>query len=154
MPEELPTTDFVVNRLCAARMEAAIKMLEAKLEDLDRRTTSSFGERDRAFMAYQAATEKATQIAVIAVDRRLEAMNEFRTQLKDQAAGFFTRTEHEAYQKVVDADLRLLRESRAELRGKATQSSVTITFVLAAIGVIFGAVSMMLDIFAKVHVAP
>jgi hypothetical protein len=83
-----------------------------------------------------AALEKATEVSAAQLERRLEGMNEFRAQLKDQAAGFFPRSEHEIYTKKVDDDIRLLRESKAMLEGKASQLSVNITLFVAVIGII------------------
>lgn len=49
------------------------------------------------------AIEKATTLASNAMDKRLEGMNEFRNQLKDQAALFLTRVEYEAkYQQLYE----------------------------------------------------
>ena len=42
-----------------------------------------------------AALEKASNLAAEALEVRLHSMNEFRTQLKDQAASFVRREEHE-----------------------------------------------------------
>jgi len=42
-----------------------------------------------------AALEKASILAAEALEVRLHSMNEFRTQLKDQAASFVRRDEHE-----------------------------------------------------------
>ena len=42
-----------------------------------------------------AALEKASNLAAEALEVRLHSMNEFRSQLKDQAASFVRREEHE-----------------------------------------------------------
>ena len=42
-----------------------------------------------------AAIEKASNLAAEVLEVRLHSMNEFRTQLKDQAASFVRREEHE-----------------------------------------------------------
>ena len=42
-----------------------------------------------------AALEKASNLAAEVLEVRLHSMNEFRTQLKDQAASFVRREEHE-----------------------------------------------------------
>jgi hypothetical protein len=108
------------------------------------------------------------------MERRLEAMNEFRSALQDQSRLFFTRSEHEAFLKSIDsdmrsvrenlagvyprveheayiksveADLRTLREFRANLEGKASQSSVTISLILAAISLLTGITSVIIAVF-------
>jgi predicted phage gp36 major capsid-like protein len=66
------------------------------------------------------AIEVSTKEAKGDMSQRLESMNEFRTQLKEQASHFITRIE---YDKMIE-DIRELRESRAELSGKASVASV------------------------------
>ena len=68
------------------------------------------------------------------LEKRLESMNEFRLQLKDQAGTFFTKNEHEVYMSSVEKDLRVLRESKANLEGKASQSSVNVALIISLLG--------------------
>lgn len=49
--------------------------------------------------------DKAAALDRAQLDRRLELMNEFRSQLKDQAAGFYTRGEQKAFETDVQARL-------------------------------------------------
>jgi len=110
-----------------------------------------------------AAQEKAVTLASNTLSIRLDLMNEFRSQLRDQAATFFPRIEHDIYMNKVgddmkrmhnehtlfvakgehnilhtklDDDIRLLRESRASLEGKASEKFVAFTMVIAVIGII------------------
>ena len=78
------------------------------------------------------ALETATSLAKEAMERRLESMNEFRAQLKDQSFTFVTRREHD----LVLADLQSLRESRSRVEGKADQTSVEWVRWLAIVGII------------------
>ena len=80
-------------------------------------------------------TKASSEVSAAMLEKRLESMNEFRLQLKDQAGTFFTRNEHEVYMTSVEKDLRVLRESKAMLEGKATQTAVNISTVIAIIGV-------------------
>jgi len=86
--------------------------------------------------------EKATETATAEMDRRLEGMNEFRAQLDKQAGHFITRAEHEfvikeltnkadksAFENQVK-EIESLRLSRAELQGKASQTTVFIGYAL------------------------
>ena len=61
----------------------------------------------------------------------------------------FSRSEHEVYQKSVEADLRVLRESRAELQGKASQSNLNVTFFIAMLGAAVAGVDMILRMVGK-----
>jgi len=117
---------------------------------LEKSTSAAALALERSTAAAALALEKSTVATVLSIEKRLEGMNEFGAALQDQASGFFTKAEHSAYQKVVDSDLRILRESRAELKGKASQASLNITFVLAAIGAISGLVAVILDFISKV----
>ena len=116
------------------------------------------------------ALEKATEIAASGMDKRLEGMNEFRNQLKDQTFTFitrneiltiinrmnddlkilreqnselFTRKEHQTYLEKTDSDIRLLRESKANLEGKASQTSVNISLAIAVMSVILALMSLI-----------
>lgn len=107
--------------------------------------------------------EKATTIAAAGMDKRLEGMNEFREQLRDQTstfitrneheiivlritediknikafdASFFTRAEHQIYREKTENDIRILRESKATLDGKASQLSTNIALILAIAGLL------------------
>ena len=108
-----------------------------------------------------AALKESTTIAKIANDERLERMNEFRDTLKDQAGTFVTMNEVKLNMQKIDSqlvnirneyclrfdkvetDLRSLRESRAELRGKADQSQVNISLLIGVIGIIFGIIGII-----------
>ena len=103
-------------------------------------------------MEYRFAAEKETRQGLAnSMEKRLEAMNEFRAALQDQAQKFFTRPEHEVYMKTVESDLRTLREFRANLEGKASQSSVTIALVLSAISILIGISGVVVSIFRTAH---
>jgi hypothetical protein len=98
--------------------------------------------------------ELSTGLAKTEMERRLDAMNEFRATLKDQAYTFITRHEFSiTFDKISDDinllrnskanaetvnsladDVRLLRESKAKLEGRASQTSVMIAYALAGIG--------------------
>ena len=82
--------------------------------------------------------DKALGIALDSLNKRLEGMNEFRESLKDQSAKFVTRIEYEAEAGRLKEDIRVLRESKAKLEGKADMSSVYIAYVISAIGIIIG----------------
>ena len=92
-------------------------------------------------------TRASSEVSAAMLEKRLESMNEFRLQLKDQAGTFFTRNEHSAYMTSVEKDLRILRESKATLEGKATSLSVNISTTIAIIGVILAILSFFRGTF-------
>ena len=92
-------------------------------------------------------TRASSEVSAAMLEKRLESMNEFRLQLKDQAGTFFTRQEHGLYVTSVEKDLRMLRESKATLEGKATSLSVNISTTIAIIGVILAILSFFRGTF-------
>jgi hypothetical protein len=78
------------------------------------------------------------------MDKRLEGMNEFRNQLKDQSTMFFTKAEHEQFGKRIEDDIRSLRESRASLEGKASQNSVLMAYVISGVSIIITIIAKFL----------
>jgi len=113
--------------------------------------------------------EKATTIAAQSMEKRLEGMNEFRDALRDQTANllprmeydlnqkrteedisllrakeaiFLNRTEHEILHNKLLDDIRDLRESRAYLDGKASQTSVIISTIIAIVSIIVSAIAL------------
>ena len=89
------------------------------------------------------AAEKAVSLASSTLSARLDLMNEFRAQLKDQAAGHYSRAEHEVYVKSIDKDIRELREAKALLEGKASQNAVNFSTIMALLGVLLSAVALL-----------
>ena len=86
--------------------------------------------------------EKGNILTKSEMDRRLEGMNEFRRQLDKQANTFITRIEHDS---VCDR-IKSLELSRAELSGKASQSSVITTTIIASLGILIGVIGLVLAI--------
>jgi predicted sugar kinase len=92
-------------------------------------------------------TKASSEVSAAMLEKRLESMNEFRLQLKDQAGTFYTKGEHEVYMSSVEKDLRMLRESKATLEGKASQTSVTVALIISGLGLIAGLVSTFKPLF-------
>lgn len=65
--------------------------IEALIVALRQETASSFASVRREFDATDRTAKEATDKANSAMDKRLDHMNEFRDQLRDQAAKFVTR---------------------------------------------------------------
>ena len=88
---------------------------------------------------------KATMAAdKAALDHRLNSMNEIRQALTDLSGTMFTRNEHDVYSTSVEKDLRALRESRAELSGKASQRTAGVGLLLAVAAVVISALDLIL----------
>lgn len=101
------------------------------------------------------ALDKALELAQKTNDIRLAGMNEFRDAMNDQSGKFITRIEADAHREKSVAEIRLeLSSICAEVKilnaymnneqGKATQSSVYIAYIVAAIGIILSVVGILL----------
>lgn len=164
--------------------DAKISGIQKSLEDLDKRFAAAIisTEKTAVLLADTTRTtaqmladaqQKATDIAAISLDKRLNTMNEFRQTISDQAASYYTRQEHDtwvkgievdlktmrenfyskeqhdSYAKGVENDLRMLRESRAEVGGMAKASQVYFSMIMASVGAICGIVSLVLHYVVK-----
>jgi chromosome segregation ATPase len=106
--------------------------------------------------------KEATRLAKENVDTRLNTMNEFRGQLKDQANTFIPRLEyqvqHESLEQRIeeqrksisnridaqDKEIKTLTSAKDRLDGKASQNSVFIAYGIGIIGLIIAVVSIFL----------
>jgi hypothetical protein len=80
------------------------------------------------------------------LDKRLDSMNEFRSALVDREIHYMTRSEHELSAKLIEADVRALREAAARAEGKASQSNLIITFLIAIVGSATGIINLVINI--------
>lgn len=92
------------------------------------------------------AMERAVDKASASMEKRLEGMNEFRSQLKEQASRFITREEMQATFKSMSEDIKSLNQSRAVLEGKASQNSVVGAFIFSAIGLLMGIIGIVISV--------
>ena len=89
------------------------------------------------------AAERAIVDAKVSMDYRLGLMNEFRGLVNDMAKNALTRSEYQLHHERVIEDIRSLRESRAELSGKASTKSVFFAGAIAAVGVLLSVISLV-----------
>lgn len=164
--------------------DAKLAGVQQSIADLDKRFVLAIASAEKTAVLLAETTKttaqlladaqaKATDIAAISLDKRLDVMNEFRATISDQAASYYTRQEHEtwarsievdlkavrenfytksehdAYAKGVEGDLRTLRESRAELQGMAKVSQVYFSMAIGIIGAICGIISIILHYVVK-----
>ena len=88
--------------------------------------------------------EKSTDLATSVLDKRLDSMNEFRQALKDQQLTFVSKTEYQISHHRVVEDIKMLREAKANLEGKASMTSVIIAYIIGIIGIILGIVRLFM----------
>lgn len=94
--------------------------------------------------------DKATGVALDSLNKRLEGMNEFRDSLKDQATRLVSKAEYENSHLRLEEDIRSLRESRAEIMGKASKDDVRASEKLANRAILIGAVSAVIAAIAVI----
>ena len=90
-----------------------------------------------------AAIEKAIEIALAALDKRLDGMNEIREAMRDQSGYFISRKEVELQLDKISADITALKEYRAEAKGKASMLSVAISALLGIAGIVIGVIGLL-----------
>lgn len=87
------------------------------------------------------AIERATALALDANEKRLDGMNEFRATLNDQSKKFALQTDYLNLRE----DVQGLRETRAEMAGKASQQSVLISYLISAVAIFMNIATLYKD---------
>jgi uncharacterized protein YhaN len=95
--------------------------------------------------------DKAMEKSEDRLDIRLESMNEWRSQMKDQTSTFITKNEVllsigslSARIEELSKAIHELEIDRAKLEGKADQKSLMYTAIASAIGLLLSAISLIL----------
>jgi hypothetical protein len=88
--------------------------------------------------------EEARRLALAAMDKRLDGMNELREALRDQRATYFTKESHELYQKQIELEIRSLQDFKLTLDTKASTKSVNLATGLAVGGFVISSISFVL----------
>lgn len=100
------------------------EFLEQQLESIDRTT------RDKAAV----------------MDKRLEGMNELRGAMKDQALLYAEKKDLYAVKESLEKDVRMLRESKAELHGKSSQTAIIVAVIFSILSITLTAVGLFMKI--------
>ena len=95
------------------------------------------------------AISTSTKLAAESLEKRLENMNEFRELVNDQQKTFLTKSEYDIHHGTLVNDIRVLRESKALLEGKASQNSVYLAYLISALGLIIAIIGLTHEIFTK-----
>jgi len=103
-------------------LRVQIAVLQNKIEELEKRLIEGVIQRD-----------KAINNAANSVDKRLESMNEFRSQLKDQSSTFVTKEYYDGAHKDLSGQIELLKLYQANQEGRmwmfGTAIGVFVTFI-------------------------
>lgn len=100
-------------------------------------------DMQRHYDARLQAIRDATDSALEANERRLTSMNEFREQLRDQAARLVGREEVTLMIAKLQGEVRTLEIFRTTVEAKASQSSVTIAQLIGIVGIVLAIISLV-----------
>jgi len=84
--------------------------------------------------------DKAAKVSRDALEKRLDALNEIRSAMRDQTSTLATKVELEGPLR----DLRSLCEWRSSMEGKASQSSVNTAMLLSIVGTLLAILGLIL----------
>jgi hypothetical protein len=137
------------DRQSAAAFAAQQKAVDAALAAQDKATAAAFSAAEKAVASALAAQEKATAAAFQAAnaavskaelsnEKRLDSVNEFRAQLKDQAGTLATRAEVQVQVKSISDKLESLSVSQTEMRSRSEGAANLWTIIAAAVGLLVG----------------
>ena len=121
-------------------------MTEREVVSLKEYFERRLDEQRAYFEAKLEAVDKTMREATESLNKRLEGMNEFRSALKDQNVTFLSRNEYFAQHEKLEADIRVLRESKAMLEGKASQQAVNVSTIIGIAGLLVGVVALIIHI--------
>lgn len=134
--------DFFVEKLTALEKstESARAALEKNVETarsaLEKNTETARSALEKNTELARSSLEKNTEVSRLALEKRLDSMTEFREALKDQANSFITRIEMNLIMGKLEADIRVLRESKASGDGAASLKTAAIATGIAVVGAI------------------
>jgi hypothetical protein len=101
----------------------------------------------REFLEQQLETiDRSTRDKATAMEKRLEGMNELRGAMKDQALLFAERKDLFAVKESLEKDVRMLRESKAELHGKSSQTAIIVAVIFSILSITLTAVGLFMKI--------
>lgn len=102
--------------------------------------------QDEAVKAALASAKEAVTKAEIAIEKRFDAANQFRSQLSDQAHSFIPRSEHAAITERLMQDVQELKDRMNSFAGEARGSQLSkgnYYAALAGVGSILGIVILL-----------
>ena len=101
------------------------------------------GEFEKRALLCKQEMEKQTEFARLGIEKRLDGMNEFRNSLKDQSLTFPTKNEISVILTRLEEDVRSLRETRAELAGKASNMAMWGAYIFNVITIIIAIIALI-----------
>jgi hypothetical protein len=94
---------------------------------------------DRLFTEKQTAMDRVS----CAMDKRLDLMNEFRLQLKDQAAQLMPRSEYSAKHEMLLVEVRRIQSCLDKAEGKASAKSLIFVAAMSLAGLLVSIIALL-----------
>jgi hypothetical protein len=133
-------TDSERNDVAIAELRARLDSERELAKERDRRYEDRFTAMDEKTGLALTSSEKAVAKAETATEKRFDAVNEFRGQLKDQAATLLPRAEADAKFNSIDKDMEELKKTIALSQGRSSGFTaswgIAISVALLAIALI------------------
>ena len=134
-----------------AALASAEKAVAAALVAQDKATAAAFAAQGKATDAAFAAANEAVKTAQQANDKRLDSVNEFRGQLRDQAGTLATRAEVEVQFKSMGDKLNELSKGLTEMRARSEGAATLWTAAIAVLMLLIGAITVALLMFRRLR---
>lgn len=113
-------TESERNDVEIAELRANLKSLREIVDERDRRYEDRFKATDDRTGLALTSSEKAVQKAEIATEKRFDSVNEFRGQLKDQAATLLPRSEADVKFNGFTKEIEELKKSMLTSQGRTS----------------------------------
>lgn len=137
------------------RADAMAEALSAQIAEVDRRAIASLDAARREANFAQEANDRAIQKAEVASDKRFDAVNEFREQLREQTASFMPREVVD--QLVTQINQRITTLESMALQGEGAKGAIqrkddrSLQWAIWAAGALVIIVVVIINLILKLH---
>lgn len=123
----------------------------ARFANLEASFKSTVDARDRELKILAGGTREALAKAEVALEKRLDALNEIRGALADQNLHFLTKDEYRASHQGLERLVEDVKEVQIEARSKTTGMNQSWAFLAGGLGLFFGFASLVLSLYFRSH---
>lgn len=117
-------------------LESLKEHFEARLNEWDKRLDQRFESQEKAIHTANTANEK-----------RLDSVNEFRGQLKDQSGDFMRKVQADERFTAIEARMKIMEDAALKIVGKGTGSQQLWVIILAVVGLVAGLIGIAARFF-------
>lgn len=131
------------------QIEQLRREIELRMAEQDRRLCENIAGVDRVTTQAHTNTQTATDLASSALEKRLDAMNEFRNQLRDQTGTFATKEQLDAVRNLSASEGSSRSERIVKIENEMSNWRGRGATAMAAIGIFFTLVQVALHFVGK-----